>query len=140
MISAAKRLTTGTAIGVDIWRQIDQHGNRMEETIANARLEGVIDKVEVKDGDARDLPFDDGSFDVIVSSLVIHNIHDKEEREKAINEVVRVLKPGGYFAILDIRRIDEYAQTLNGIGINEVKKIKGSFLFLHRVKILFGKI
>jgi arsenite methyltransferase len=139
LISAAKRLTTGKAIGVDIWRQIDQHGNRMEETITNARVEGVLDKVEVKDGDARDLPFDNESFDVIVSSLVIHNIHDKKEREKAINEVLRVIKLGGYFAILDIRRIDEYAQILRSIGVSEVKKIKGSFLFLHRVNTLFGK-
>ena len=139
LISAAKMIKSGKAVGVDIWRQIDQHGNRMENTIENAKAEGVSDKIEVKDGDARDLPFEDEIFDVVVSSLVIHNIHDKKERERALNEIARVLKPGGYLAILDIVRIDEYAPILRSIGISEMKKIKASFLFLHRVNVLFGK-
>ena len=50
LIAAAKRLTTGKAVGVDIWSAKDQSDNRPEATWANARAEGVADRVEVKDG------------------------------------------------------------------------------------------
>src|ERR1700730_10766018 len=40
LIGAAKRLTTGKAIGVDIWQKEDQAGNSPEATWANVRLEG----------------------------------------------------------------------------------------------------
>src|SRR5271163_165983 len=66
LIGAAKRLTTGKAVGVDIWNTEDLSGNRPEATLENARLERVAERVEVKDGDARQLPFADGTFDVIV--------------------------------------------------------------------------
>ena len=49
--------------------------------MANARLEGVSDRVEVKTGDMRKMPFPDASFDVIVSNVAIHNIYDLEGRE-----------------------------------------------------------
>jgi arsenite methyltransferase len=45
LIAAAKRLKTGKAIGVDIWSQVDQGGNRPEATLENARIEGVADRV-----------------------------------------------------------------------------------------------
>ena len=67
LIGAARRLTTGKAVGVDIWQAEDLSGNRPEATRENARLEGVSDRVEVKDGDARRLPFADGTFDVVVT-------------------------------------------------------------------------
>jgi len=40
-----------------------------------------------------DLPFEDGSFDVVLSSLALHNIHDREERDGCFREHMRVLKP-----------------------------------------------
>ncbi len=40
LIGAAKRLTTGKALGVDIWNVEDLSGNRPEATLENARLEG----------------------------------------------------------------------------------------------------
>ena len=92
LVAVAKRLTTGKAVGVDIWSAKDQTDNRPEATWANARAEGVADRVEVKDGDARWLPFQDGTFDVVVSSLVLHDIRDSNEREQTIREMVRVLE------------------------------------------------
>src|SRR5918912_3267695 len=53
LITAARRLTTGQATGVDIWQKEDQAGNSREATLANVRLEGVADRVALKDGDAR---------------------------------------------------------------------------------------
>jgi ubiquinone/menaquinone biosynthesis C-methylase UbiE len=119
LVEAARRLDSGRAIGVDVWRGADQSGNRREATERNLAAAGVADRAEVVDGDARQLPFDDASFDVVVSSLVIHNISDKKERERALGEIRRVLKPGGRFAVIDIQY--DYAPwlTANGFVIEE---------------------
>jgi Methyltransferase domain len=74
LIGAAKRLVSGRAVGLDLWRTKDQAGNDPAATIANARAEGVAERVELCDGDARRLPFDSQSFDLVVSSLALHNI------------------------------------------------------------------
>jgi arsenite methyltransferase len=41
LIGAAKRLPQGKAVGIDLWSQVDQGGNRKAATIANAEIEGV---------------------------------------------------------------------------------------------------
>ncbi len=122
LIGAAKRLSTGTAIGVDIWRKGNQSGNSPEVTLENARVEGVEGRVEIRDGDLRDLPFEDGSFDVVLSSLALHNIHDREEREEALRELTRVLKPGGRLTIVDIWDTDGYARLLRKGGMEDVRR------------------
>ena len=86
LLAAAKLLPNGRAIGVDIWRA-DQTDNSQQNTLRNAELEGVADRVEVRTADITDLPFDDNSVDVIVSSLVVHNIPSPAARAKAISEV-----------------------------------------------------
>src|SRR5207342_2320903 len=63
LIGAAKRLSTGRAVGIDKWQQEDLSGNNAEGTLSNAMIEGVAEKVEVQTGDARQLPFPDASFD-----------------------------------------------------------------------------
>ena len=122
LIGAAKRLRSGRAVGVDIWQSKDQSGNYPEATYENARIEGVSNRVEVKSGDARQLPFEDGTFDVVVSSLVLHNIHDGSGRNKAIQEIVRVLKGGGHVAILDVWYTNKYEQELRKSGMQEVSR------------------
>ncbi len=79
LLAAAKLLPNGRAIGVDVWRA-DQTDNSPDNTLRNAALENVADRVEVHTADITDLPFDDNSVDVIVSSLVIHNISEAEGR------------------------------------------------------------
>lgn len=131
LIGAAKRLKTGTATGVDIWQKEDQAGNSADATMANVRAEGVADRVELRDGDARSLPFADKTFDVILSSWALHNIYDKEGRDKAIREIARVLKPGGRVRIVDIRHVKEYAQVLEREGgIAELKLNGPNFIFV----------
>lgn len=122
LIGAAKRLRSGRAVGVDIWQSKDQSGNYPEATYENARIEGVANRVEVKSGDARQLPFEDSTFDVVVSSLVLHNIHDGSGRNKAIQEIVRVLKGGGHVAILDVWYTNKYEQELHKSGMQEISR------------------
>lgn len=122
LVGAAKRLTTGRAVGVDLWQSEDLSGNRPEATVENARREGVAERVEVRDGDARQLPFPDASFDVVVSSLALHNIYDRQGREQAVREIARVLRPGGRVAVVDIRHTDEYARVLAASGLTDVRR------------------
>ena len=126
LIAAAKRLTSGRATGVDIWSQIDQAKNSADATRRNAEIEGVAGRIEIRDADIRELPFDDASFDVVVSSLVIHNISSAKERERALAEIGRVLKPGGSFAVIDISL--DYAPWLKAHGFSIEKKWM-NFLF-----------
>lgn len=129
LIGAAKHLTMGKAVGVDIWRKVDQAGNSPEATMRNAELEGVVGRVEIRNGDARQLPFADSSFDVILSSLALHNIPGTDGRRNAIFEIVRVLRPGGKLVILDIFRTHEYVKSLQEAEMLNVKSSRVGFLF-----------
>jgi ubiquinone/menaquinone biosynthesis C-methylase UbiE len=111
LIGAAKRLPHGKSCGIDIWSQVDMKGNNPADTLKNAELEGVLDRVEVRGEDARELSFPDGSFDVVLSNLCIHNIPTRAGREKACQEIARVLKPGGVAVISDILHLDEYSRV-----------------------------
>lgn len=100
MIGAAKKLTLGKSIGIDIWNSGDMHSNTYQNTMRNAELEGVLEKVEVINEDVRSLSFPNGTFDVVLSNLCIHNIPAKDGRDKACREIARVLKPNGIVIII----------------------------------------
>src|SRR5262245_47654906 len=119
---AAQRLPRGRAVGVDVWSAKDQAGNAEQVTRRNADLEGVADRVELHTADMRQLPFEDGSFDVVVSSLAIHNIAGAGERANALREAARVLKRGGKLAIADIRHTRAYAAELKACGLKVTER------------------
>src|SRR5262245_32813018 len=128
LVGAARRLTTGKAIGLDRWVPGALTGNRPEAALDNARLEGVADRVELKEGDVRQLPFADASFDVVVSNFVVHEVDSRAEREQMLREIVRVLKPGGRLALVDFIFTVECVRVLREIGIDDVRRARvGSF-------------
>lgn len=53
------------------------------------------EKIEFQVGDIRDIPFGDNTFDVVYTTRVIINLPNWEEQKQAIDECVRVTKPGG---------------------------------------------
>jgi SAM-dependent methyltransferase len=128
LLGAAHRLTTGKAVGVDRWIAGALTGNRPEAVLDNARREGVLDRVEVKHGDVRQLPFTDDSFDVVVSNFVVHEVDNRAEREQMLREMVRVLRPGGRLALVDFIFTGECVRVLQAIGIADARRARvGSF-------------
>jgi len=120
LIGAAKRLKSGKATGIDVWNPADLSGNSADATKQNAKIEGVSDRVRIENGDARKLVYPDNHYDVVLSSLAIHNIPEKAERDQAFREMWRVLKPGGRLLIFDIFHTAAYAKLLRDQGATDV--------------------
>ncbi len=60
---------------------------------------GLSDKVTIRQGNALDMPFDDGVFDLVWMQHMAMNIEDKE---RLFGEIRRVLRPGGRLALYEI--------------------------------------
>ncbi len=82
---------SGKAVGVDIVPEMLQ---RAEENLKMTDLKNVI----FKKASGEKLPFEDSSFDVVISNSVINLIHDKVG---TLKEAMRVLKPDGRLMIAD---------------------------------------
>lgn len=60
-------------------------------------------RVTVVRGDAATLPFPDHTFSSVVAVLVLHHLRSPEQQNAALQEIHRVLRPGGMFFALEIR-------------------------------------
>ena len=116
-LGAASRLRTGTAVGIDVWSAKDLTGNSADAFLANAEAEGVAERVEVRSADARKMPFPDGSFDVVLSNVCLHNIPGREGRADACREIARVVRPGGVALVSDFLHTGEYARVFADAGL-----------------------
>lgn len=85
-------------------------------------MEGVLDRVEVSADDARSLQFEAGSFDVVVSNFVVHEMDTKAERETMLREIVRVLRPGGRVALVDFVFTGECVKLLRAHGLADADR------------------
>ena len=117
----AERLPRGRVVGVDMWTA-DQSGNGPEAAERNLFAEGVHERCEIVTGDMRSMPFSSASFDVVVSSLAVHNVPHREGRDQAIREIARVLRPGGRLAVVDLAFTARYAQQLKSFGLLQVRR------------------
>jgi ubiquinone/menaquinone biosynthesis C-methylase UbiE len=140
LTAAARRVPRGKAVGIDVWQAEDLTGNRPEATLENARLEGVADRVEVRTADMRAMPFPDGCFDMVVSNVAIHNLYQPAERERAVAEIARVLKPGGQALINDIRHGNEYAAAFAKHGCADLRRLSSRWLTLAVALFTFGSL
>ncbi|HLF01814.1 MAG TPA: class I SAM-dependent methyltransferase [Anaerolineales bacterium] len=135
---AAMRLTGGEAIGIDIWA--DHGGGGTQELLwRNARVEKVADKIEFREVDARKMPFERATFDVVVSSGAMHHIsRTPADFDQALHEMIRVLKPGGQIVIADVAHmVNACASRMRPAGVGCEVKETGRFLG-YEMGIVFG--
>ena len=81
----------------------DVNEHMLEEGKARAVDQNILRNVEWAIVDAQEIPYDDNSFDFVTISFGIRNVTD---RDKALTEIFRVLKPGGMFVCMEFSHVD----------------------------------
>ncbi len=99
-IRIAKRFPQSEVVGIDTWGKAWEYSMAVCEK--NAAIEGVADRVRFERGSASSLPFDDESFDMVVSNFVFHEIRNVRDKSDLVQEAWRVVKSGGWFVIHDL--------------------------------------
>jgi ubiquinone/menaquinone biosynthesis C-methylase UbiE len=95
----------------------------------HAKREGVV--ARFIHGSASDIPLEDGMFDLIVCRAAFKNF---SEPLKALNEMQRVLKPGGRALIIDLRKDaswEEIVAYVDGLKISKTSTWMTKFTFKH---------
>ena len=82
-------------IGIDLTEEYISVGNRLSELV------GLSDRVQLFQGSALDIPYEDETFDIIWTEHVQMNIADKK---RFYTQLARVLKPGGHLLFHDVFR------------------------------------
>jgi len=102
MLAASAVGPSGHAIGIDMTEAM------AERARASARALGFA-HVEVRAGDALDVPVESESVDFVISNGVLNLAPDKRQ---AFGEVFRILKPGGQFLYADIIVASELSESI----------------------------
>ncbi|HEU0253680.1 MAG TPA: class I SAM-dependent methyltransferase [Pyrinomonadaceae bacterium] len=128
---------------------LDPDPKALQRAKVKAQRAGVA--VNFEQGFADRLPYEANSFDRVFSSFMFHHL-EGDDREKTLREVLRVLKPGGSFHLVDFtaddgsggffqRLVHSHAETkhnsderilqlMNRAGFTRTEKVKsGSMVF-----------
>jgi len=95
VLALARRAPGLHVTGLDLSAEMLAQGKK------NARQANMDDRVTFRYGDAQALPFAAASLDLVISTLSLHHWSDPVA---VLDEVARVLRPGGSFLIFDLRR------------------------------------
>jgi radical SAM protein with 4Fe4S-binding SPASM domain len=94
---AAKKLgPEGKVIGIDMTDEMLEKARKSAKKVAESLK---YDVVEFRAGNIMELPVEDNSVDLVISNCVINLTEDKTQ---VLDEIYRILKPGGRFIISDI--------------------------------------
>jgi 2-polyprenyl-3-methyl-5-hydroxy-6-metoxy-1,4-benzoquinol methylase len=85
--------------GYQVWG-IDTSAAQIETARQNADRSGLV--MELRAGQLTEQEFADASFDFVYSINVFHHITSQEDRAATLNEVARILRPGGLFILQEI--------------------------------------
>jgi ubiquinone/menaquinone biosynthesis C-methylase UbiE len=95
VVELARRSPELHVTGIDLSEEMLAQGEEY------ARRASLGDRVSFRKGDVKQIPFPDDSLDLVVSTLSLHHWSDPLA---VLDEVARVLHPGGSFLIFDLRR------------------------------------
>ena len=130
-IASAKRFPLAQVQGVDYWGAM--WGYAKEQCENNAAAEGVGDRCAFQHGDAANLDFPDNHFDAVVSNFVFHEVRTQKDKFMLVEEALRVLKPGGAFALHDTfenkdmyGNMNEFVDYLKEKGISDISYMPNS--------------
>ena len=153
-IDITKRVPDAHVVGVDTWGKMwGYFGMTKEGCEENARIENVSDRCTFQYGDAVELPFKNGEFQLVISTFTFHEIH-VPDKTVLLKEVVRVLAPDGVFMLCDMfhrgygaESISELLQKIELMGVRETKHkpLKeagvdvGKFLHIFKMAYLSGR-
>jgi len=138
-IGIAKRLKTGKVTAVDVWNPQVLSGNAAQAAQANARAEGVADRIRFEDGDIRHFGYPTANFDVAVCCGVLHFFDEEMERDATVRELYRVVKPGGKLLIFDTSFVSRYAEILRASGASEINVTSTGFLWCRFTKAVTAR-
>lgn len=128
-IMAARKSPFGEMVGIDVWNQEQLSDNTKESAVENAIAERVSDRVRFEDGDVTDIRFGPASFDKVISSLCLHGIGNRKKRNQALLHLVKLLRPGGEIAILDILHTREYMKVFQQQGLRNIRRSPMKLLY-----------
>jgi ubiquinone/menaquinone biosynthesis C-methylase UbiE len=105
LVRLKRRHSTLQIFGLDPDRKVLRRAHQ------KARRAGVL--VHFDQGFSDALPYKGASFDRVISSFMFHHLQEGD-REKTLQEVARVLKPGGSFHLLDFTASEQGSPGLCG--------------------------
>ena len=105
---------------------IDISPSMVAKAAANVSKAGLASVIEVKEGDASHIPYGDGFFDAVVST---GSMHHWKEPARALNEIHRVLKHGGYALLYDV--VSDTPPSVLKEAAREFGRLRMLLLWLH---------
>lgn len=100
---------------------LDPDPRALNRAARKAKRAGV--SIHLDQGFSDRLPHQNASFDRVFSSFMFHHL-DEQGRERTLSEVVRVLKPGGSFHMLDFAKGESGSHGLLGRAIHSSDRLK----------------
>jgi ubiquinone/menaquinone biosynthesis C-methylase UbiE len=121
MVLAAKKLTTGFAVGVDTWSRAHLSGNDPKSIKANAEANHVGSRVSAVKAQGAKLPLSNSTVDVVLAGVSVHRLVPKKDRPILFAEMKRVLKDGGRIGVLDAGNGTEYSRIMREGGLTDIE-------------------
>ena len=92
----------GTGSHLELYQRYkcDLYGIDLSPSMLGIARERLGDAAQLDLGDATDMPYEDGKFDLVISMLSLHEM-SPETRSGVLNETKRVLKPDGRILLID---------------------------------------
>ncbi|WNF36502.1 class I SAM-dependent methyltransferase [Bacillaceae bacterium IKA-2] len=109
------------------------------EMLAKANEKANAEKIQFIQGDIHKLPFADGSFDLVVSNIVMEFV---ENPKQVVNEALRVLKPGGRFVCGFIGKESFWGEMYQEKGKGDKDSVfhKASFFNVDEIKKMYKQL